>query len=113
PTGCLGNQSRQQTHRKGQHNPQNKRKRAAGAARFLFPFLVQLKWRQNYSPRAAATSPSNNGCGRVGRDLYSGCACVATRYGWTSFGYSTNSTSFPSGDVPENTSPELSAICSR
>src|SRR5699024_8313661 len=87
--------------------------RAAPAARIFFQHLVQLKRRQNYSPRTAATSPSNNGCGRVGRDLYSGCACVATKYGWTSFGYSTNSTSCPPGDVPENTSPEPEVICSR
>src|SRR5690606_13878197 len=33
--------------------------------------------------RAAATSPAKSGCGRVGRDLNSGWACVATKYGCT------------------------------
>ncbi len=36
---------------------------------------------------------------------------VATMNGCS--GYSTNSTSFPSGEVPENTRPEPSVICSR
>src|SRR5215472_15302215 len=58
---------------------------------------------------AAAISPLNNGCGLVGRDRNSGCACVATKYGCTSTGSSTNSTSRPSGDIPEQTKPASSS----
>ncbi len=57
---------------------------------------------------AAATSPANSGCGRVGRERNSGCAWVPTKYGWTSRGSSTNSTSRPSGEVPEKTTPAAS-----
>ena len=39
---------------------------------------------------AAAIRPSNSGCGRVGRDRNSGCACVPTKNGW--LGSSANST---------------------
>src|SRR5690625_176125 len=59
---------------------------------------------------AAVTSPANNGCARVGRDNSSGCACVATKKGCTSAGSSMNSTSEPSGEVPEMTSPAVSSL---
>src|SRR5215471_8933963 len=59
--------------------------------------------------RAAATSPVNSGCGRVGRERNSGCAWVATRYGWISRGNSTNSTKRPSGDSPEHCRPACSS----
>lgn len=37
---------------------------------------------QNYCASIAApTKPLNNGCGRFGRDLNSGCACVARNHG--------------------------------
>src|ERR1700691_5255756 len=62
--------------------------------------------------RAAAIRPENSGCGRVGRDRNSGWAWVATKNGWTSRGNSMNSTSRPSGDRPENTSP-ASSSCTR
>src|SRR5215469_9403264 len=58
---------------------------------------------------AAEISPLNSGCGLVGRDRNSGCACVATKYGCTSTGSSTNSTSRPSGDIPEQTKPASSS----
>ena len=53
-------------------------------------------------------NPSKSGAGRNGRDLNSGCACVATKNGWSSS--STNSISFPSGDVPEKTRPLDSSV---
>src|SRR5271166_429299 len=60
--------------------------------------------------RAAATSPLNSGCGLVGLDSNSGCACVATKYGCTLRGSSTNSTRRPSGDNPEQRSPASSSL---
>ena len=50
--------------------------------------------------------PKNNGCERNGRDLNSGCACVATKYRWS--GASTNSTNLPSGEAPETIKPPRS-----
>ena len=52
---------------------------------------------------AAPTNSRNNGCGRVGRDRSSGWNCPAMKNGWS--GSSMISTSRPSGDRPENTSP--------
>src|SRR5256886_847231 len=56
---------------------------------------------------AAPTNAANNGCGRVGRLLSSGCAWVATKNGCSSRSSSTNSTNRPSGEVPEIRSPAL------
>lgn len=47
---------------------------------------------------AARTNSRNNGCGLFGRDLSSGCACVATNHGW--FFTSIISTRLSSGSVP-------------
>src|SRR5690606_26183651 len=57
---------------------------------------------------AAATNSRNSGAGRLGRLLNSGCACVPTQNGWSDS--STNSTSRPSGEVPEHTNPEPSNL---
>src|SRR5690606_26884739 len=54
---------------------------------------------------AASMNASNSGCGLVGLLLNSGCAWVPTKNGCTSAGSSTNSTSLPSGEVPEITRP--------
>src|SRR5215216_4725628 len=58
---------------------------------------------------AASTRPTKSGCGLVGRDLSSGCAWVATKYGWISLGNSMNSTSLVSGEVPLITRPASSS----
>ena len=50
-------------------------------------FSPDLAW-----ARAAAIRPLNNGCGRVGLDRNSGCACVATKNGCVSGLSSANST---------------------
>ena len=55
------------------------------------------------SLRAASINPRNRGCGRLGRDLNSGCACVPINHG-CSFN-STISTILPSGDIPESIMP--------
>ncbi len=47
------------------------------------------------------TNAANSGCGRFGRLLNSGCAWVATKNGCVSGGSSMNSTSKPSGELPE------------
>src|SRR5690606_4768622 len=54
---------------------------------------------------AASMSPTNSGCGRVGLERSSGWAWVPTKNGCLSCGSSTYSTSEPSGDSPEKTSP--------
>src|SRR5260370_11126041 len=59
---------------------------------------------------AAAITPWNNGCGLVGRDRNSGCAWVATKNGCSDSGISTNSTSRPSGESPEQISPAASSV---
>ena len=51
------------------------------------------------APAAAPTKSRNSGSGRSGRLLNSGCAWVPTKNGWSAS--STNSTSRPSGEVPE------------
>jgi hypothetical protein len=61
------------------------------------------RWRM-----AAATSPENSGWGRLGRERSSGCACVATKNGCS--GSSRNSTSSPSGDVPDQRIPRLGEL---
>ena len=53
--------------------------------------------------RAAPMNPEKRGWGRLGRDLNSGCAWVATNQGW-SFS-SIISTILPSGDIPDSTHP--------
>src|ERR1039457_1652779 len=60
------------------------------------------------SARAAAAlmRPTKSGWGRSGRDLNSGCAWVPTKNAWP--GSSTNSTSRPSGELPEQRSPAAS-----
>src|SRR5215218_1820763 len=55
---------------------------------------------------AAATKPSNSGCGRSGRLLNSGWNWLATNHGWSLS--STISTSRPSGDWPESSMPAFS-----
>ena len=52
------------------------------------------------------TNSINNGCTRKGLDFSSGCACVPTKNFFP--GASTNSTNFPSGEVPETTTPPFS-----
>ena len=59
--------------------------------------------------RGARRTPRNSGCGRVGREVNSGCAWVPTKNGCSSRGSSTYSTSRPSGDVPEHDQPGLLA----
>src|SRR5215472_17072261 len=59
--------------------------------------------------RAAAMRPANSGRGLVGRDRNSGCAWVATKKGCSSGRISTNSTSRPSGERPEQISPAASS----
>src|SRR5215472_18233390 len=59
---------------------------------------------------AAAIRPLNSGCGLVGRDRNSGCAWVAAKNGCSDSGISTNSTSRPSGDRPEQISPAASSV---
>ena len=59
---------------------------------------------------AALIRPRKSGCGRSGRDLNSGWAWVPTKKEWP--GSSTNSTSRPSGEFPEQRSPAASN-CSR
>src|SRR5205823_7023374 len=59
---------------------------------------------------AAATKPRKSGAGRVGRDLNSGWNWLATNQGCS--GSSTISTSRPSSNVPQTTSPP-SISCSR
>lgn len=54
-------------------------------------------------PSAASTNPLKSGCGLLGRDFNSGCACVATKKGWS--GSSHISTMRPSGDSPESSMP--------
>ena len=73
-----------------------RRRRGAGAA---VPGVASRR------ARAAAISSRNSGCGRSGRLLNSGCACVPTQNGCP--GSSMNSTSCPSGDVPEHHEPAL------
>src|SRR5581483_9774826 len=58
---------------------------------------------------AARTNAANNGCGRSGRLLNSGCAWVAAKNGCRSRRSSTNSTRRSSGDVPEHTRPASSS----
>src|SRR5262249_35925304 len=60
--------------------------------------------------RAAPTNSRNSGAGRVGRDLNSGWNWLATNHGWS--GSSTTSTSRPSWNVPDTTSP-ASTTCWR
>src|SRR5207245_7030756 len=57
--------------------------------------------------RAAAISPLNSGCGRVGRDRNSGCAWVPTKKGCSAS--SANSTRCRSGERPEKTRPACSS----
>ena len=52
---------------------------------------------------AASMKPWKSGCGRFGRDLSSGCACVAINHGCS--GISIISTILPSGDVPQSFMP--------
>src|ERR1700745_4122276 len=57
--------------------------------------------------RAAAISPVNSGCGRVGRERNSGCAWVPTKKGCSLS--SANSTRCRSGESPEKIRPACSS----
>ena len=59
--------------------------------------------RPSRTASAAATNPSNSGCGRSGRLLNSGWNWLATNHGWS--WSSTISTSRPSGDWPDRSMP--------
>src|SRR6266511_3395196 len=59
--------------------------------------------RSRARPSAAPTNSRKSGAGRVGRDLNSGWNWLATNQGWS--GSSMISTSLPSWNVPETTSP--------
>jgi len=52
---------------------------------------------------AAEINPRNNGCGRFGLDLSSGCACVAMNHGCC--GFSIISTIRLSGERPQSMRP--------
>ena len=70
----------------------------------VLSFHINLK--TIYISFAALTKPTNNGAGLLGLDFNSGWNCPAIKYGW--FLYSTISTNFPSGEVPEQISPAFS-----
>ncbi len=80
---------------------------AAGAS----TSAVSMHGRSASTPRRARAAPissRNSGCGRSGRLLNSGWACVPTQYGWS--GSSMNSTSRLSGEVPLHTKPAASKL---
>src|SRR6202453_597520 len=103
--GPYGDQPATDQLRRGDHGPSLGHIRdvhALATARALAAEVAALE-----RARAAAISPLNSGCGRVGRDRNSGCACVPTKNGCPA--NSANSTRCPSGESPEKTSPACSS----